>query len=356
MPVRIISDPTTGGWELDPSTGYWMWTAGTGGGMPEAPLDGRQYGRQSASWTQVVSTGGGSGNDDRITDTQITNWDMSYSWGDHADAGYLTAEADPTVPSHVKAITTADIDKWNNPPSGGGGGSTAWNDITGKPDTFPPSSHTHAQSEIDGLEDRLDAIESSSGGGGASSWDQITGKPTEFPPAAHNHDGVYQPAGDYAASNHTHSNYAALNHNHAWTDITGKPSTYPPESHTHNYAPNSAGNGISISSGKIQMSGSYTGTFTATGDITAYSDENLKGNIVTAPIGMIDSLRGVEFTWNEDGKMGSGVIAQEVEKVLPHLVIDHEDGHKSVNYNGLLGYLIEEIKSLREEVGQIRGV
>jgi len=331
MPVRIISDPTNGGWELDPSTGYWMWTAGTGGGMPEAPLDGKQYGRQSASWTEVTSTGGGSGNDGRITDTQITNWDMSYSWGNHADAGYLTAEADPTVPSHVKAITTEDIDKWNNPPSGGGGG--------------------------------------------ASSWDQITGKPTEFPPAAHNHDGVYQPVGDYlvsadldgyatqtwvgnnyATTGHTHSGYAPSNHSHAWGDITGKPSTYPPDTHSHSYAPNSAGNGISLANSQISMTGSFTGTFTASGDITAYSDEALKGNIVTAPIGMIDSLRGVEFTWNEDGKMGSGVIAQEVEKVLPHLVIDHEDGHKSVNYNGLLGYLIEEIKALREEVEQIRGV
>ena len=334
MPVRIISDPTNGGWELDPSTGYWMWTAGTGGGMPEAPLDGRQYGRQSASWTEVTSTGGGSGNDGRITDTQITNWDMSYSWGNHVDAGYLTAEADPTVPSHVKAITTEDIDKWNNPPSGGG-----------------------------------------DSGGGASTWDEITGKPTEFPPSAHNHDGVYQPVGDYlvssdldgyatqmwvgnnyATTGHTHSGYALSNHDHAWGDITGKPSTYPPDTHSHSYAPNSAGNGISLANSQISMTGSFTGTFTASGDITAYSDEALKGNIVTAPIGMIDSLRGVEFTWNEDGKMGSGVIAQEVEKVLPHLVIDHEDGHKSVNYNGLLGYLIEEIKALREEVEQIRGV
>ena len=99
------------------------------------------------------------------------------------------------------------------------------------------------------------------------------------------------------------------------------------------------------------MSGSYTGSFTATGDVTAYSDEALKENIVPAPIGMIDSLRGVEFTWKEDGKLGSGVIAQEVEKVLPHLIHDHEDGHKSVNYNGLIAYLIEEVKALREEVG-----
>jgi hypothetical protein len=102
------------------------------------------------------------------------------------------------------------------------------------------------------------------------------------------------------------------------------------------------------------MSGSYTGAFSATGDITAYSDEKLKENIVTAPLGILDNLRGVEFTWKEDGRIGSGVIAQEVEELLPHLIHDHEDGHKSVNYNGLVGYLIEEVKSLKAELEAMR--
>lgn len=118
--------------------------------------------------------------------------------------------------------------------------------------------------------------------------------------------------------------------------------------------PNSAGNGLAISGSTFYMSGSYTGSFTATGDVTAYSDEALKENIVPAPIGIIESLRGVEFTWIEDGKQGSGVIAQEVEKILPHLIHDHEDGHKSVNYNGLIAYLIEEVKSLKAEVEALR--
>jgi hypothetical protein len=103
------------------------------------------------------------------------------------------------------------------------------------------------------------------------------------------------------------------------------------------------------------MSGSYTGAFTASGDITAYSDENLKKNITTAPCDVIEQLRGVEFEWKEDGRFGSGVIAQEVEQVLPHLIHGHEDGHKSVNYNGLIGYLIEEVKALKAEVEALRG-
>lgn len=100
-----------------------------------------------------------------------------------------------------------------------------WSDVSNKPDTFPPSAHGHDQSDIDGLEDRLDAIEGSVSDGGGfveapndgklygrqssawaevvipeqtdPTWDSITGKPSEFPPAAHNHDGVYQPVGNY---------------------------------------------------------------------------------------------------------------------------------------------------------------
>ena len=116
-----------------------------------------------------------------------------------------------------------------------------------------------------------------------------------------------------------------------------------------------AGNGISIVGSEIKMSGSYTGDFTASGNITAYSDERLKDEISTASIGMIDSIRGVEFTWAESGRQDSGVIAQELEKALPHLVHDNEDGMKSVNYNGLIGYLIEEIKDLKARVRELEG-
>lgn len=63
-----------------------------------------------------------------------------------------------------------------------------WDDIQGKPSTFPPSAHTH-------------------------DWSAITGKPSTFPPSAHTHD---------------------------WNEIEGKPATFPPSSHTHDqrYNPN----------------------------------------------------------------------------------------------------------------------
>lgn len=235
---RVIDDPAASGWVLDPDTGYWNWGGsgsgsggGGGGSFPEAPLDGKQYGRQNAGWTEIVGGGGGGtvttsdvqltnptafapgglatqedantffagevekiiadapadsgiygrqnnvwvevpaggdgsgGYDPRITNTQISNWDTAYGWGDHNGKGYLTSaslngyateswvtskgyltsaslngyatqtwvsqnyqpkgsyistESDPTVPAYVKSISQADINKWNNPPAGGG--------------------------------------------------------------------------------------------------------------------------------------------------------------------------------------------------------------------------------------------
>jgi hypothetical protein len=137
-----------------------------------------------------------------------------------------------------------------------------------------------------------------------------------------------QVAGSYAASNHTHSEYASSSHTH---------SGYASSSHTH--------------SGYVSTSGNTTisGTLYAT-DFVASSDENLKDNITTVPVGLIDGVKGREWDWKESGEKGSGVIAQEVEEVFPHLVHTDDEGMKSVAYNGLIAYLIEEIKDCRERI------
>ena len=83
--------------------------------------------------------------------------------------------------------------------------------------------------------------------------------------------------------------------------------------------------------------------------LNSLSDREQKINIVTAPIGFIDLIRGVEYNWKDTGKKSSGVIAQEIEEYLPHLV-ETNDGSKSVNYSGLIAYLIEEIKELKDRV------
>jgi len=118
-----------------------------------------------------------------------------------------------------------------------------------------------------------------------------------------------------------------------------------------------AGNGLtgggSSGSVSLAMSGSFTGSFTASGDITAYSDERLKDNVETLDGSKVLQMRGVSFT--KDGKAGSGVIAQELEKIAPELVhiADDEMGTKSVAYGNLVGYLIEAVKELSEKVKKL---
>jgi hypothetical protein len=93
------------------------------------------------------------------------------------------------------------------------------------------------------------------------------------------------------------------------------------------------------------------GSFTATGNITAFSDERLKSNIKTLDGSKVFDMRGVSYT--KEGKENSGVIAQELEKVAPELVFDSGE-YKSVAYGNIVGYLIEAIKLLKEEIDELK--
>ena len=96
-----------------------------------------------------------------------------------------------------------------------------------------------------------------------------------------------------------------------------------------------------------------TGEAAAT-NFNSTSDESLKTNIHTVEnsLDIVDQLRGVSFDWKENGKSSYGVIAQELEQVLPELVAQTDP--KSVNYNGIIGILIEAIKELREEIREFK--
>jgi len=94
-----------------------------------------------------------------------------------------------------------------------------------------------------------------------------------------------------------------------------------------------------------------TGALNAT-DFNSLSDATQKKNVndINDAIGIVNQLRGVEFEWVDNNKMSSGVIAQDLEKILPHLVETNDNGIKSVNYNGLIAYLIESIKQLSNKI------
>jgi len=89
-------------------------------------------------------------------------------------------------------------------------------------------------------------------------------------------------------------------------------------------------------------------------DFNSTSDENLKYNVETVDnaLDTVNSLRGVKFQWKEDDRTSYGVIAQELEVVLPDLVSSGDI--KTVNYNGIIGVLIEAIKELKAEVEDLK--
>jgi len=89
---------------------------------------------------------------------------------------------------------------------------------------------------------------------------------------------------------------------------------------------------------------------------TNSSDERLKTNIVgiTGAVEKVQQLRGVEFDWISSGHHSIGVIAQDVEKVLPELVSKREDGMMGVDYSKLTAVLIEAIKEQQVQISELK--
>ena len=116
-------------------------------------------------------------------------------------------------------------------------------------------------------------------------------------------------------------------------------------------------------SSQEKMRLSADGNLTVKGDVVAYasSDERLKDEIIpiSNPLEKINSIGGYSFVWNNKkqniykGK-DYGVIAQEIEQILPELVDTRDNGYKSVKYDKLVSLLIEGIKELSSEVKELK--
>ena len=103
----------------------------------------------------------------------------------------------------------------------------------------------------------------------------------------------------------------------------------------------------------------FTGTITASGDVVAYSDERTKENIKTIDNALekVKNLRGVEFNKIGEERKQIGVIAQEIEKVLPEVVKEHDmDGMKTVAYGNIVGVLIEAIKEQQKQIEELKAI
>ena len=132
-----------------------------------------------------------------------------------------------------------------------------------------------------------------------------------------------------------------------------------------------AGSSI-ITTGSVNISGSLgvgtaasgvVGAILATNDVVAFasSDERLKENVevIGSAVEKVEAINGVSFDWipmegvHVHSGHDVGVIAQEVEKVLPELVTTRDNGYKAVKYDKLTAVLIQAVKELSERVKQL---
>ena len=104
-----------------------------------------------------------------------------------------------------------------------------------------------------------------------------------------------------------------------------------------------------VSSTKLTFNPS-TGQLTAT-DLNSSSDQRLKKSIktVTGALDKVDALRGVTFTWKDSNVKAIGLIAQEVNEVLPEIVSTDDDGYMGIRYTNVIGVLVEAIKELKAD-------
>ena len=133
------------------------------------------------------------------------------------------------------------------------------------------------------------------------------------------------------------------------------------------FTPGGTNNGVITSNGTSGATVESKLTFNTDlrvedGDVVAFysSDKRLKDNItpITNPISKIMKINGYTFDWNkkQDTYNGHdvGVIAQEVEKVLPEVVETRENGYKAVKYDKMVPLLIEAIKDQQKQINELK--
>ena len=392
--------------------------------------------------------------------TKISNWDTAYSWGNHASAGYLTSftETDPTVPSHVKSITTTNISNWNAAYGWGNHASAGYQSastaITTSNIASQSVSYANTSGNANSLQGRVIGSSTDNIAYLGSTRNLVINNPENYSGeirlgAAWNYGGVYASNTLTMASsssiNFVISNnvYATLNtdyftHNsdirtpifydsnntvyyidpNGVTNLGGTndfPFRVTKTSgvnsgcalFTNQYGDNSwgivsefrIGSGSGTDRPSILFSTGYnnntwsigygftddnfrikidhgwrnqawgtqrmvmdrSGNVTFSGDVTAYSDERIKKDVKTIENALekVNSMRGVTYKLKENNKEGIGVIAQEIEKIIPQVVSEtpSDDGEafnvKNVAYGNIVGVLIEAIKELSNKVEEL---
>lgn len=117
---------------------------------------------------------------------------------------------------------------------------------------------------------------------------------------------------------------------------------------------------ISNVSGRVDVGTNGDGSFIRANAFTVYSDRRLKENItrIQSAYEKLNQISGYTYTYKnvKNIKQEYGVIAQEVETVLPSAVYEDEDGMKSVDYSRIIPLLIEAVKAQQKEINTLRGI
>ena len=116
--------------------------------------------------------------------------------------------------------------------------------------------------------------------------------------------------------------------------------------------------GGTTGSNELYLTGNFgvAGDVSATGNVLAYSDARLKTDLVRIDDALyrVSGLAGYTFTRTDSGERQTGLLAQDVQKVLPEAVSEAENGTLSLAYGNLAGLLVEAIKELAVEVAAIK--
>lgn len=224
------------------------------------------------------------------------------------------------------------------------GSSLSWEYIPDRPTVFPPSTHTHSLSSVNNGTASRAVITTS---GGVLTTSNVTSTEINYL------DGVTSSI--QLQLNGKLNGAAQIPNGVLISNSSGQLTVYTGVSPTElsMLADINTNGGITVQAqlnGKLGNSGNQTisgGSLTATNFILS-SDVRLKSHVKELPnaLNKIKALRGVSFEWKESGVADVGIIAQELETVLPEAVFTDEKGFKTVAYNKIIALLIEAVKEL----------
>lgn len=374
-----IPDPEAAGWKEDPDRpGYWLWE--TDVPVSEAPDDGKQYGRQSKTWTEIAATswnpsGGGINTNASkvIVGTEGTEGVGLYAngslrvWETAQNNNYLwTGYGGATITSHIQADGDAKFSGKVDCGAVGRFGFASFgfntnvvygrgsNDVAGGVD-LGTDVMRWANGYFSGTVNATSFVGDGSQLTGIDVPDlDLTGYATETWVTS-----GFQPKGNYL-TDFTETDPTVPEHvkSITSTNISNWNTAYGWGNHASaGYATQTWINNQGFAKGSfVPTSGNTTisGTLTAT-DFVATSDERMKDNITPVPVGLIDNIKPAQWDWKDGSGKSAGVIAQQLQSIgLDDFVYENEDAQLGVNYNALIGVLLAEVISLKAEVEALK--